>query len=48
MPDTLTELERGVLAKLRELKPYMRIEIKMVEDRVSVVSTSTLKEDYPL
>lgn len=49
MPETLTPLEWAVLERLRGMQPYSRIEIKWVsEGRVSIVTTSTLKEDFPL
>lgn len=41
-------MEATLLERVRELKPFTKIEIRLIEGRVSIISTSTLKEDFPL
>lgn len=49
--DELNAAEKAVVILMRELRPYVKIEIKLKGDRmgeISVVQTSTLREDFPV
>lgn len=48
--DPLSPAERKVVFLMRNLQPYDKIEIKLKDHElgnISVVSTSTTKEDFP-
>lgn len=45
----LSPAQRKVLFLMENLRPFEKIEIKRAEDgRVSIISTHTTKEDYPM
>ena len=47
----LTAAEKSIILRIRELRPYERIEIKLNDNRygeISIVSTLTNKEIFPL
>lgn len=41
-------VQQKVLLLLSQMRPYDKIEVKMTENEVTVVSTSTTKETFPL
>lgn len=47
----LSAAERSAILRMRELKPHVKIEIRLdpasAFKRISIVSTSTLREDFP-
>jgi hypothetical protein len=47
----LSAAERKAVMLMRELKPYQKIEIKLVDNKpgkISVVRNETLREDFPV
>ena len=48
--EKLTAAELKVVFLMRSIQPYQKIEIKLKDNRpgqISVVSTTTLREDFP-
>lgn len=44
----LSAAERNMVLRMRSLKPYMKIEVKLVDGRISIISTSNVREDFPI
>ena len=47
----LSAAERSAVRQMRALKPFVKIEIKLKDNKpgeISVVSTATIREDFPV